>query len=59
MAVIEYLIAHEVMPLCAVTTAGASEAMVTVPVDDVITVRTVELQLKNRNSDPALDHSPK
>ena len=43
MAKVKNLIAQEVVPLCAVATARTSEAMITVPVNDIIAVRTMKL----------------
>ena len=49
MAKVENLVAQEVMPLCGVATARTIEVMITVAVNDIIAVGTIELQLKDRN----------
>ena len=55
-AKMEYFIPKEIVTLCTVTTAGTCKAVVTILVDKLVTVGTVELSIENWNSEPALNH---
>ena len=52
----KYFIPKEIVTLCTVTAAGICNAVVTILVDKLVTVGTVELGIENWNSEPALNH---
>ena len=55
-AQMKYLIAKEVVTFSTVTPARAGEAMITVPVNNLIAEGAMNLRLVQRESEPTLDH---
>ena len=55
----ENLVSDEVVAFGAVTTTSTGEAMVTMPIHNLITKGAMELRIIYRDSDPSLDHCPK